>query len=137
MILPTTMLPQIGDRITDHAAPPDESAIREWIGPQAFGHWAELRSWIDEFYPAVFEPDWLYGGRNRGWSLRYKKTKAFTTLVPAFLGWFTRHYDLTYPEQDATPGAGGLGPLPKGQLRVGIAKRGNTNQKREPTSGSL
>ncbi|NMN71342.1 DUF3788 domain-containing protein [Rhizobium sp. 57MFTsu3.2] len=84
MILPTTMLPQIGDRITDHSAPPDDSAIREWIGPQAFGHWAELRSWIDEFYPAVFEPDWLYGGRNRGWSLRYKKTKAFTTLVPEY-----------------------------------------------------
>jgi cytochrome P450 len=58
-------------------------------------------------------------------------------IVPAFLGWFTRHYDLTYPAQDASPGAGGLGPLPKSQLRVGIAKRGTTNQNREPTSGSL
>jgi hypothetical protein len=27
-------------------------------------------------------PDWLYGGKNRGWSLRYKKTRAFVTLVP-------------------------------------------------------
>jgi len=84
MILPTTTLPQIGDRITDHSTPPDDSAVREWVGPQAFGHWAELRNWIDEFYPAVFEPDWLYGGKNRGWSLRYKKTKAFTTLVPEY-----------------------------------------------------
>jgi cytochrome P450 len=58
-------------------------------------------------------------------------------VVPAFLGWFTRHYELTYPEQDASPGSGGLGPLPRSQLRVGIAKRGNTNQNREPTSGSL
>lgn len=58
-------------------------------------------------------------------------------VVPAFLGWFTRHHDLTYPAQDATPGAGGLGPLPRSQLRVGIAKRGTTNQNREPTSGSL
>ncbi|MDR9814829.1 DUF3788 family protein [Rhizobium hidalgonense] len=32
----------------------------------------------------VFAPDWLYGGKNRGWSLRYEKTKAFTTLVPEF-----------------------------------------------------
>jgi cytochrome P450 len=44
-------------------------------------------------------------------------------VVPAFLGWFTRHYDLTYPQQDASPGSGGLGPLPKSNLRVKIAKR--------------
>ncbi len=84
MILPTSMLPQIGDRITDKSAPPHNSAVREWIGPEAFEHWAKLRNWIDEFYPGVFAPDWLYGGKNRGWSLRYKKTKAFTTLVPEY-----------------------------------------------------
>ncbi|HMG56543.1 MAG TPA: cytochrome P450 [Kofleriaceae bacterium] len=44
-------------------------------------------------------------------------------VVPAFLGWFTRHYDLTYPAQDTSPGPGGLGPLPRSQLRVQIAKR--------------
>ncbi|WP_245330644.1 DUF3788 domain-containing protein, partial [Bradyrhizobium sp. AS23.2] len=32
----------------------------------------------------VFAPDWLYGGKNRGWSLRYKKTRAFCTLVPEY-----------------------------------------------------
>jgi hypothetical protein len=58
-------------------------------------------------------------------------------VVPAFLGWFTRNYDLSYPAQDATPGSGGLGPLPRSQLRVTIARRGNTNQNREPASGSL
>lgn len=76
--------PQIGDRITDKSAPPDDKVIRDWIGPGAFERWGELRSWIDEFYPGVFVPDWLYGGKNRGWTLRYKKTKAFTTLVPAY-----------------------------------------------------
>jgi cytochrome P450 len=45
------------------------------------------------------------------------------TVMPAFLGWFTRHYDLTWPAQDATPGSGGLGPLPKGGVRVKITKR--------------
>ncbi|NLS06238.1 DUF3788 domain-containing protein [Rhizobium sp. P32RR-XVIII] len=75
---------KVGDRITDKSAPPDDIAVREWLGPEAFGHWSELRTWIDGFYPAVFEPDWLYGGKNRGWSLRYKKTKAFTTLVPEY-----------------------------------------------------
>lgn len=78
------MLPQIGDRITDKSAPPDDGAVRKWVGPKAFGHWAELRNWIDESYPGVFAPDWLYGGKNRGWSLRYKKTRAFCTLVPEY-----------------------------------------------------
>ncbi|CDX11656.1 hypothetical protein MPL3356_110088 [Mesorhizobium plurifarium] len=76
--------PQIGDRITDKSAPPDDGAVREWIGPETFERWAELRSWIDESYPGVFTPDRLYGGKNRGWSLRYKKTKALCTLMPEY-----------------------------------------------------
>jgi hypothetical protein len=77
-------LPQIGDRITDKSAPPNDNHVCEWIGPDAFVHWVRLRNWIEEFYPGVFAPDWLYGGKNRGWSLRYKKTKAFCTLVPEY-----------------------------------------------------
>jgi hypothetical protein len=87
MILPTgsnAPLPQIGDRITDKSASPDDNAVREWIGSEAFEHWAGLRNWIEEFYPDVFTPDWLYGGKKRGWSLRYKKTKAFCTLLPEY-----------------------------------------------------
>ena len=76
--------PQIGDRLTDKSASPDNNAIRDWVGPEAFAYWGELRTWIDEFYPSVFEPDWLYGGKKRGWSLRYKKVKAFTTLLPEY-----------------------------------------------------
>jgi hypothetical protein len=84
MMSPARTFPQIGDRITDKSAPPDDSAVREWIGPQAFERWAALRNWIDDFYPGVFAPEWLYGGKNRGWSLRYRKTRAFTTLVPEY-----------------------------------------------------
>ncbi|MFC0402160.1 DUF3788 domain-containing protein [Paraburkholderia rhizosphaerae] len=79
-----TESPEIGDRITDKSAPPDERTIRDWIGAAAFKHWTELQSWIETSYPGVFEPDWLYGGKKRGWSLRYKKTKAFCTLMPAY-----------------------------------------------------
>ncbi|WP_081991354.1 DUF3788 domain-containing protein [Inquilinus limosus] len=75
---------QIGDRITDTSAPPDDSTVRDWIGPGAFKHWTELQNWIEEFYPGVFTPEWLYGGRNRGWSLRYKKTRAFCTFLPEY-----------------------------------------------------
>ncbi|MCQ8876267.1 DUF3788 domain-containing protein [Mesorhizobium sp. LMG17149] len=73
-----------GDRITDKSAPPDDGTVRDWIGPEAFGRWAELRNWIDGSYPGVFTPNWLYGGKNRGWTLRYKKTKALCTLVPEY-----------------------------------------------------
>lgn len=78
------MLPRIGGRITDKSAPPDDRAVRRWIGPGAFVHWTALANWIEESYPGIFEPDWLYGGKNRGWSLRYKKTQAFCTLVPEY-----------------------------------------------------
>jgi retinoid hydroxylase len=44
-------------------------------------------------------------------------------IMPAFLGWFTRHYDLAYAAQDTTPGGGGLGPLPRSNLVVKITKR--------------
>ncbi len=76
--------PQIGDRITEKSAPPDDSIVREWIGSRAFAHWIELRLWIEASYPGVFTPDWLHGGKKRGWSLRYKKTKAFCTLLPGY-----------------------------------------------------
>ena len=76
--------PKVGDRITGMSAPPDESKVHDWIGREAFEHWTKLRSWIDASYPGVFAPDWLYGGKNRGWSLRYTKTKAFCSLVPAY-----------------------------------------------------
>jgi hypothetical protein len=83
-IVLTDQAPQIGDRITDKSAPPDEGGVRDWIGPRAFVHWVKLRSWIDASYPGVFAPEWLYGGKNRGWSLRYKKTRAFCTILPEY-----------------------------------------------------
>ena len=76
--------PEIGDRISDKSAAPDEDAVRDWIGARAFGHWTALQKWIDASYPGVFAPEWLYGGQKRGWTLRYKKTKAFCTLVPGY-----------------------------------------------------
>jgi len=76
--------PQIGDRITDKSASPDERTIRDWMGPDAFGHWAKLQRWIEVSYPGVFAPDWVHGGKKRGWSLRYKKARALCTLLPAY-----------------------------------------------------
>jgi hypothetical protein len=75
---------QIGDRITDKSTAPDEGMVRNWIGPAAFRHWTKLQDWIEASYPSVFSPDWLYGGKKRGWSLRYKKTRALCTLLPGY-----------------------------------------------------
>jgi fatty-acid peroxygenase len=44
-------------------------------------------------------------------------------LMPAYLGWFTRRYDLTFPAQDTSPGGGGLGPLPRSGLRISVRRR--------------
>jgi hypothetical protein len=81
-------VPQIGDRISDKSAPPDDSAVRERIGPEAFEHWAEFQNWIAAYYPGVFAPEWLYGGKKRGWSLRYKKSKAFRN-TGCFRSWWS------------------------------------------------
>ena len=77
-------VPEIGDRMVDRSAPPDESKVRDWIGPDAFRQWAALQDWIATFYPGVFAPDWLFGGQKRGWSLRYKQVRAFCTLLPEY-----------------------------------------------------
>ena len=44
-------------------------------------------------------------------------------VMPAFLGWFTRRFDLAFPTQDATPGGGGLGPLPRSGLGIALSRR--------------
>jgi hypothetical protein len=75
---------QIGDRIIDKSVNPDDNTIRDWIGRDSFKHWVDLQGWIEEFYPGVFAPEWLYGGKKRGWSLRYKKTRAFCTFLPEY-----------------------------------------------------
>jgi cytochrome P450 len=49
--------------------------------------------------------------------------KLVQLLMPAFVGWFTRHYDLQWPAQNSAPGPGGVGPLPKDGVRVKITAR--------------
>lgn len=61
------------------------------------------------------------GGRPEGH--RCPGEALIQVAMPLFLGWFTRRYDLTWPEQDATPGGGGVGPLPNSGLRVTIRPR--------------
>lgn len=44
-------------------------------------------------------------------------------VMPAFAAWMIKRYDIVLPAQDLTPGGGGLGPLPRGGLRLAVKSR--------------
>ncbi len=70
---------QPGVRMTKPGNPPNDSEVLQWLGKKADHYWEQLTELI---YPDVFTPEWLYGSRKHGWSLRYKKSKSFCTLIP-------------------------------------------------------
>lgn len=69
-------------RMTDQNHSPSEAEVEEWVGKEAFRYWKQVTDRIEERYPGIFVPEWLFGGRKHGWSLRYKKSKSFCTLIP-------------------------------------------------------
>ncbi len=69
-------------RIIREDGPPSDSEVAEWIGSKGHRYWKQIAQWIDRSYPNVFTPEWLFGGKKHGWSLRYKKSKSFCTLIP-------------------------------------------------------
>jgi hypothetical protein len=69
-------------RMTGEGKPPVPSQIAAWIGKDAYQFWKRITESIEQNYPGVFNPDWLFGGKKQGWALRYKKGKSFCTLIP-------------------------------------------------------
>lgn len=69
-------------RMIEPGEPPAISKVKAWIGPKAYEFWNHITKFIEEGYPGTFLPEWLYGGKKHGWSLRYKKSKSFCTLIP-------------------------------------------------------
>jgi len=61
---------------------PTVQQLRSHMGPTGSSYWRRLREFIRDNYPGIFSPEWLYGGKKHGWSLRYKKGKSFCTLIP-------------------------------------------------------
>lgn len=70
------------NRMTQPGSPPSDSEIAEWVGDQAYEYWKQVTRLIERNYPNIFRPEWLFGGKKHGWSLRYKKSKSFCTLIP-------------------------------------------------------
>ncbi len=72
----------MADRLYDKSVVPDEKIIEPFLGQRTYALWRSFNDEIEQRYPGVFLPDWIYGGAKHGWALRYKKSKAFCTLVP-------------------------------------------------------
>ena len=70
------------ERLFDRSQQPTEESVAAFIGAEASARWAELLAFIASTYPGVFRGEWLYGGAKHGWSLRFKKSKSFCTLIP-------------------------------------------------------
>jgi hypothetical protein len=70
------------ERMLDGARKPTLAEVAAWVGRRDFGRWTDLTQFIEANYPRVFKPEWLFGGRKHGWSLRFKKSKSFCTLIP-------------------------------------------------------
>ena len=68
--------------MTTPGNPPSPSHLAAWMGRDAYEIWTRVTRLIERNYPHTFSPDWLFGGKNHGWSLRYKKGKSFCTLIP-------------------------------------------------------
>lgn len=70
------------DRMTEPGHAPSDAAVADWIGEEAHAYWRMVAHRIEQAYPDVFVPEWLFGGKKHGWSLRYKKSKSFCTFIP-------------------------------------------------------
>jgi len=72
----------ISQRMTEQGKSPTVSQVKGWIGKDAYRFWERVTQLIEKNYPNGFTPEWLFGGKKHGWSLRYKKGKSFCTLLP-------------------------------------------------------
>ncbi len=73
---------ELGQRMLDGTKEPDAGSVQAWIGARNYKRWARLLKFIDENYPGVFTPDWIFSGKKYGWWLRFKKSKSFCGLFP-------------------------------------------------------
>ncbi|TVR55983.1 MAG: DUF3788 domain-containing protein [Spirochaetaceae bacterium] len=68
-------------RLIEPDEPPESEQLRVWMG-EGYRYWTAVTAMIERNYPGVFDPNWQFGGKKHGWSLRYKKSKSFCTLIP-------------------------------------------------------
>ena len=69
-------------RMLDADKEPEARNVEQWLGTRNYKRWTRLLEFIDENYPGVFTPDWIFSGKKYGWCLRFKKSRSFCTLIP-------------------------------------------------------
>ncbi|OHB63397.1 MAG: hypothetical protein A2Y77_12205 [Planctomycetes bacterium RBG_13_62_9] len=73
---------ELGQRMVDQGREPEAGSVARWIGATNHKRWMRLLQFIENNYPGVFTPDWIFGGKKYGWGLRFKKSESFCTLLP-------------------------------------------------------
>lgn len=73
---------QPGKRMLNGEEQPDERSLSAWLGDEDYRRWTHVAGFIEDSYPGVFAPEWLFGGKKHGWGLRYRKSRSFCTLIP-------------------------------------------------------
>jgi hypothetical protein len=48
--------------MTHRGNPPSAWQIAQWIGKAPYEYWKRVTELIEQNYPEVFAPDWLFGG---------------------------------------------------------------------------
>jgi len=69
-------------RLLQPGKAPTTEELANWLGREGYPYWLTLTQLIDQDYPGIFVPDWIYGGKKHGWALRYKKSRPLCTLIP-------------------------------------------------------
>jgi len=71
------------NRLINPIKVPSEKEIAKWVGKENFKRWKMVLKFIHSNYEGIFkENDWIFGGKKHGWSLRFKRSKSFCTLIP-------------------------------------------------------
>jgi len=74
---------QSNQRMIDVMQKPTIEMVSEFIGKDEFRHWTAITKFIEDNYAGLYNTnDWIFGGKEFGWGLRFKKTKLLCTLIP-------------------------------------------------------
>lgn len=77
---------RVGHLLLDRAQVPDEMAFEDAAGA-SFPQWRQLVDWLRSTYGLEGEP--LYGGRDEGWLLRFRRSgRSLLTMIPQAIGPF-------------------------------------------------
>jgi hypothetical protein len=67
-----------GERITAAGTEPGDSLLAEWLGTESYERWKAVTTFIEQNYPGIFSPNWIYGGKKHGWRFHPERPETYT-----------------------------------------------------------